>query len=693
MYLQGICSKRTFALFLTLIILSPGLVTAQTTERSNIDRTPRVSRDISRANEQTRFLTEEIIVKYTGEPRAKRLPTRGRDVNELLTELQADPTVEYAEPNYIAYAFAVPNDPYYKLYQWNFDNDTYGGVHAEAAWDITSGNAKIVAVIDTGVAYENYNPLGPANFAVAPDLANTSFVPGYDFVNNDTHPNDDQGHGTHVAGTIAGSTNDNSGVAGLAYGASIMPIKVLDSQGSGSYADVAEGIRFAADNGADVINLSLGGPVKASYLEEAIQYAYNKGVTIVAAAGNDNGQPVSYPAAYNDYVIAVGATGYDETLAPYSNKGTALDIVAPGGDTTVDRNGDGYGDGILQQTLAGSPTSFGYYFYQGTSMAAPHVAAAAAMVLASGKAKTPIEVRELLQSTADDLGPAGLDTTYGHGLLNLAAALASDPVITPPEPNPEPEPETEPEPIPNQAPTADAGSDQTLSDTDNNGSERVTLSGNSSTDTDGVIVSYQWYEADTLLGSDSSISPTLTVGTHDIDLIVTDNDGASSTDSVRITVEAATPEPEPEPTPAILFSDSFESGLSVWTQDAQIDWNESRRNAFSGSYAAEIDGRATDSLLISPLIATNGRTVKIDFAWLIENSFDTGEYIAFDISTDGGTTWTTRATLRGNVDTEDRWHALSATVETSTSIRIRFRGKVSGATEDGYVDAVTITSL
>jgi serine protease len=346
---------------------------------------------------------DEIIVKFTGSKQHTRVRTGGRDVEVVLAEYRNRADIEYAEPNYIAYAFGVPNDPYYQ-YQWNFDNDTYGGVQAEAAWGVTSGAGVTVAVLDTGIAYEDYNQSAQNRYYQAPDLADTNFVGGYDFVDNDTHANDTNGHGTHVAGTIAGATNNSLGVAGLASGATIMPVKVLGQNGAGSYADITDGIIFAADNGADVINLSLGGSASASYLEDALRYAYDKGVTIVAAAGNDGSEIVSYPAAYDAYVIAVGATRFDETLASYSNYGTALDIVAPGGDTSVDQNGDGYVDGILQQTFGTRTNSFSYYFYQGTSMATPHVAAAAALVIASGNAAVPSEVRSVLESTADDLG-------------------------------------------------------------------------------------------------------------------------------------------------------------------------------------------------------------------------------------------------------------------------------------------------
>ncbi len=344
--------------------------------------------------------------------------SKGKTVEEMVEIYSKNPNVDYAEPNYIAYTLWIPNDGYYH-YQWHMDNHVYGGINMESAWDVQTGKPEvIVAVIDTGVAYENYGK----KFKLAPDLANTSFVAGHDFVNNDTHPNDDEGHGTHVTGTIAQSTDNGIGVAGVAFNTSVMPVKVLNSAGSGTYADVAEGIRFAADNGADVINMSLGGTSPSNTLKNALAHAYGKGVVIVCAAGNNgrNGAPL-YPAAYDDYCIAVGATRYDEERANYSNTGAYLDLTAPGGDIYEDQNGDGYGDGVLQQTFGSSPGDFGYWFYQGTSMASPHVAGVAALLLANG-ITGPDNVRKALESTAEDKGAPGWDDEYGWGIVDANAA-------------------------------------------------------------------------------------------------------------------------------------------------------------------------------------------------------------------------------------------------------------------------------
>ncbi|MGB2865769.1 MAG: S8 family serine peptidase [Sedimentisphaerales bacterium] len=370
---------------------------------------------------------------------------KGLGAAKMVEILSKNPNVEYAELNYVAYALMVPNDPYYSPYQWHLDNPVYGGIGMEEAWDLSSGVGVTVAVIDTGVAYEDRVdaiPIGGSGkfryvtYKLAPDLAKTTFVPGYDFVNDDDHPNDDQGHGTHVTGTIAQSTNNNIGVAGVAYNCSIMPIKVLNSSGSGTYADIADGIYFAANNGAEVINMSLGGSSGSITLMDAVAYAHDeKSVTIVCSSGNEgSATTVLYPAAYDDYCIAVGATNYLEQVTGYSNCGASLDLTAPGGDG-VDNNGDGYMDGVLQQTHNGSNYSdFGYYFYTGTSMAAPHVSGVAALLISNGVATTPDQVRGALESTAEDKGAGGWDSEYGWGIIDAYAALHwnSGPVDNPP---------------------------------------------------------------------------------------------------------------------------------------------------------------------------------------------------------------------------------------------------------------------
>ncbi len=392
---------------------------------------------------------------YTG---YRRLTTpSGKTVAEIVDIYKANLNVEHAEANYIAYAMKAPNDELYSR-QWHLNNSSYGGINVESAWNISTGSGAVVAILDTGIAYEDYSEKNSAgsdiSYQQAPDLAGTSFLAGYDFVNRDGHANDDSisAHGTHIAGTIAQNTHNGIGTAGVAFNAYLMPVKVLDSCGAGTYSDIAEGIVWATDNGAHVINLGFGGSEPSMAIEEALAYSYNRGVTLIAAAGNDGTGNVYYPAAYNDYVIAVSATRYDENLAYYSNFGLNLDLAAPGGDLNVDQNGDNYGDGILQQaymTNGYSTLSWGYSFMEGTSMAAAHVSGVAALLIANGNATSPADVRQALESTAEDKGTAGWDISYGWGIVDAFAALqwtASKPGPAPgpappgPAPGPEPKP-------------------------------------------------------------------------------------------------------------------------------------------------------------------------------------------------------------------------------------------------------------
>ena len=302
-----------------------------------------------------------------------------------------------------------PNDPCYG-YQWHLRQ-----IGLPDAWKKGQGEGVIVAVIDTGVTQ-------------VPDLAEIELVPGYNFVSDNPNAADDHGHGTHVAGTIAQATNNKLGVAGVAFGAKIMPLKVLSAQGSGSMAAISQAIRFAADNGARVINMSLGGPFPVSSIRSAVKYAREKGVIVIAAAGNDGRGRVSYPAKYPE-VLAVAATQFDESTTFYSNWGRDVDIAAPGGNVRVDQNGDGKPDGVLQNTV--TPGNIGktdYLWFMGTSMASPHAAGVAALIAGAG-VNTPDAIASVLQSTARR--PKTLVTTadgrvsdrYGSGIIDANAAL------------------------------------------------------------------------------------------------------------------------------------------------------------------------------------------------------------------------------------------------------------------------------
>jgi serine protease len=304
----------------------------------------------------------------------------------------------------------VPNDPYYK-HQWHLDQ-----IQMPQAWARNQGEDVIVAVIDTGVLARDRG-----KFRQAPDLAKTRFVPGRDLVDGDAHPDDEHGHGTHVAGTVAQSTHNALGVAGVAPKAAIMPVRVLDRRGAGRWGTVAAGIRWAADHGADVINLSLGGSISSQTIRRAVEHAHRKGVVVVAAAGNTGRPRVGYPAAY-PHVLAVGSVRYDETLAFYSAHGKGLDLVAPGGDLRVDQNGDGLPDGVLQNTMVrGDPSRHDYLVFQGTSMAAPHAAGAAALLRSSG-VRDPDTVQGILQRTAKDKDDR---QRYGAGLIQVSEALSA----------------------------------------------------------------------------------------------------------------------------------------------------------------------------------------------------------------------------------------------------------------------------
>jgi serine protease len=341
--------------------------------------------------------------------------------------LNAQECVDYAERDPLAHTQVTPTDPLWAPYQWNFYNQgalsngrvSNYGIRAEAAWTTTTGTGAVVAVVDTGVAYETNGVFIPA-----PDLVGTTFVFPFDAVVADGHPNDENGHGTHVTGTIAQRTNNGIGVAGIAHTCTIMPVRVLDASGTGSWTVVANGITWAADHGAHVINMSLGGTSGSTTLQAAVVYASGRGVVMCAATGNTSRTGLGYPAAYTQ-CIAVGATRFDGTKPRYGTSGTGIDVSAPGGDTGVDQNGDGIGDGILQNTFGSSatPATFNYYFFQGTSMATPHVAGVAALVKAAHPTYTAAQIRSAIETSCTDRGTVGYDTTYGAGIVNAQLAI------------------------------------------------------------------------------------------------------------------------------------------------------------------------------------------------------------------------------------------------------------------------------
>jgi thermitase len=330
-------------------------------------------------------------VERLAELGVQRIKVPPGDEKKIIEKLQKDPAVEYVQPNYILYAIDTnPDDTYFYL-QWGLTK-----IQAPAAWDLVTGTTPVtIAVVDTGVAQGHV------------DLS-SKIVPGYDFYWGDSDPEDDHSHGTHVAGIAAAATNNSTGVAGLSWGARIMPVKVLGPGGGGSVSSVANGIIYAANNNAQVINMSLGGYGLGSdqTLKGAVDYAYGRGCLLVAAAGNDNTSSPLYPAAY-DHVVAVAATDSADNRAWFSNYGSYIDVAAPGVD--------------IYSTILNN--SYGYKY--GTSMATPFASGLAALVWSSDPTLTNDEVENIIESTAVDLGTPGWDQYFGWGRINAVAAAAA----------------------------------------------------------------------------------------------------------------------------------------------------------------------------------------------------------------------------------------------------------------------------
>lgn len=387
---------------------------------------------------------------------------RAADPEAIARVLESQPDVDYAQARYQMRPQFRPNDQLYPL-QWNLPL-----LDMERSWDINPGatTSIVVAVLDTGLAYRSglfrfstvrtvidgqvFPSLGTIDvpFAIAPELGTADrFVAPRDFIWGDNNPLDLDGHGTHVAGTIGQVTNNSIGTAGMAFNVKLMPVKVLDgvwdeifdSPFIGSDDTVARGLRYAADNGAHIINMSLGrtGP-PAPAIQEAITYAVSRGAFVVVAAGNEflDGNPIERPADLApqiDGLVSVGAIGRTRTRAPYSSTGSYVELAAPGGEFTSGASG-----GILQQsfdfdlveTYFSGPAryraprfdSFSYTYVTGTSSAAPHVAGFAALLRQQG-ITSPAAIEAIMKQTATDLGPTGRDDEYGHGLINPRAAL------------------------------------------------------------------------------------------------------------------------------------------------------------------------------------------------------------------------------------------------------------------------------
>ncbi len=344
----------------------------------------------------------------------------GLSVAETLAMLRRNGDVELARPDYRARLADLPNDAYFQTYQYNLRNrgtliDLGGGItfqttsgadiKAVSAWDSAKGDSDtVIAIIDTGVDMTH------------PDLVNKIVSSGHDFANDDDDATDDVWHGTHIAGIAAAETNNSLGIAGVAWNCKILPVKVTDATGDGYYSWIIDGITWATDHGANVINVSLGGDVDDPFLEEACKYARDKGVVVVAAAGNDGIAAVSYPAAYDAYVLAVAASDYNDAITDFSSFGPEVDVAAPGvyilGPAPQWYVGDGY---------------LPYLFASGTSMAAPHVSGLAALIRSLKPDLSVDDIMKVIRYTADDINKAtypGRDDHAGYGRINMARALA-----------------------------------------------------------------------------------------------------------------------------------------------------------------------------------------------------------------------------------------------------------------------------
>ena len=440
---------------------------------------------VTAAESHLRYLPGEMVVKYRNGGVAVVRTADAANVPAAAAAMGADPAVEFAEPNYLYNVTprakrgmvalterdvllqpraTTPNDPGFAARQWNFVS-----IDMQRAWDIEPGGKStvIVAVVDTGITtvnstlqFSNWNgsAIVKQNFAFAsnPDLAVSRLVSPFDFLTNSTTVIDTDGHATHVSGTIGEDSNNNVADAGMAYNVRIMPVKVcasfwdvqfafsasggrgqvpLDSGGCPNSA-IASGIIYAADNGAKVINISLGGDEPSATIASAIRYAVGKGAFVAAAGGNEyeQGNPIEYPAADAPSIngfVSVAATGRSGNRAFYSNTGSHIEIAAPGGDTRDTAAGTG---SIWQSTLFfpdQDPTVVGFnprfdryqeIGYTGTSMATPHVCGEAALLVSRG-ITNPAAIEAIIERTAKDIGAAGKDTSFGYGLIQPRAAL------------------------------------------------------------------------------------------------------------------------------------------------------------------------------------------------------------------------------------------------------------------------------
>ncbi len=329
--------------------------------------------------------------------------TRGRPVEQVLAELRADPAVEYAEPSYRMHvldegttAAVSVSDPM-TTGQYSLDR-----MRVRDAWSLSRGGSGVVAVLDTGVQADH------------PDLSGRVLA-GRDFVNNDSNAADDNGHGTWVAGIIAAKPNDGYGIAGISWSDKILPVKIMNSSGTGSTSALVSGIVWAADNGATVINMSVGGFPYSQAVQDAATYAWNKGAVLVGAAGNNNREERFYPASMN-HVISVSATQPQDEFSHWSSHGPAVDVSAPGSSVLTTN---------CTASTCPHPDWGSHTYISGTSFATPNVAGVVALIRAKNPTWTPQQVVDRLYATVDDLGYAGFDNRYGRGRVNAYRALGA----------------------------------------------------------------------------------------------------------------------------------------------------------------------------------------------------------------------------------------------------------------------------
>jgi len=618
-------------------------------------------------------LIQSIKFKDARHPGITHVSTR-MSVPQALRRLARHPAIEYAEPNYRIYPAVIPNDPLFSQL-WGLHNTGGSGstvdadIDAPEAWNVTAGSSSVlVGVIDTGIDI-SHPDLAP-NIWTNPDEIpgdgidndGNGYVDdlnGWDFWNGDNSVYDSVDgdfHGTHVAGTLGAVGNNGMGIAGVSWRAKILPLKFIGPE-VGYFSGAINAVNYAAAKGVKVLNGSFGrystGPGDvAQGLKDAIQAA---GILFVAAAGNDgnnNDTTPFYPASYDlDLVLSVAATDRRDRLASFSSYGAiSVDLGAPG-------------VGILS-AMPGNR----YQVLAGTSMAAPHVAGAASLVYSQFPHLSATQVKNQILNSVDSISALSGKTVTG-GRLNAASALAlmdqvPEVAIT--------------EPVDGAVVagtwmvTAIASDDQGVSQV------RFYL--------DGTLLLGTDFEAPYELVWDTT---SFGEGVHTLAAVATDTSNQTSSHTINVLVDNF------NDAPIEVFADSFEAGLVGWVQDSQNDWFASAQRATDGVRSAGVDGAASDAQLSSPLIALQGRTgATISFDWLIASTLDKGEYLACDVSLNGGSTWSEATRLRGNVDAENVWSPVTIEVSSAPAgtLRLRFRGKMSATDEYAHVDDVRVVA-